>query len=458
MANSNNTILNFIKFSLLYTWDCKRYFDTQIQSKYVVERLGKHIVEETEKIKPFDCPDDDFYILGVANDKGMFDAYVEKGKNIKQAYKKVKDGFIAYNPYRVNVGSIGIKTKELKHNLISPAYVVFSCRDTVLPEYIFLLMKTSVFNKLIRDNTTGSVRQTLSFERLKDILIPVPSLSEQKKLVEKYNKQMKQVDECEKKAEEIRKNIDEKILNLFGCKVHEAKQNNEILHFQKLSELLNWSVDLNFNTTSPQNIFNTNKFYKKTISEIAEINPQTEYPKNIEEITFLPMECISELYGEIAEKRQGIVSKTKGYTKFQDDDVLWAKITPCMENGKSVVAKGLLNGYGYGSTEYYVIRVDKKQVIPEYVYCFLRMKLVRNIAQTYFSGSAGQQRVRKEFLENLAIPVIPIKSLNSNELTQEKIVSMVFNYQNQMRALNEKSLVLRQQAQQEFEEAVFSEA
>lgn len=456
MVKSN--ILKLIKSSLLYTWDCKRYFDTEIQSKYVVERLEKHIVEETEKIKPFNNPDGDFYILGVANDKGMFDAYVEKGKNIKQAYKKVKDGYIAYNPYRVNVGSIGIKTKDLQHNLISPAYIVFSCRDTVLPEYIFLLMKTNVFNKLIRDNTTGSVRQILSFERLKNILIPVPSLSEQKKLVEKYNRTMQQADECEKKAEEIGNNIDEKILNLFGCKVPKVKQNADILHFKKLSELLNWGVDLNFSAISPQNIFMTNKFYKKFVSEIAEINPQTEYPKSIENITFLPMECISDLYGEIAEKRQGTVSQTKGYTKFQDDDVLWAKITPCMQNGKSAVAKGLLNGYGYGSTEYYVIRVDKKQVIPEYVYCFLRMKLVRNIAQTYFSGSAGQQRVRKEFLENLAIPIIPIKSPNSDELTQEKMVSMVFDYQSQMRGLNEKSLVLRQQAQQEFEEAVFSEA
>ena len=84
----------------------------------------------------------------------------------------VEDGCLAYNPYRVNVGSIGLKTSLLKNEYISPAYVVFKCKETILPEYLYLILKSHVFNTIIQENTTGSVRQTLSYENLSTIKIP----------------------------------------------------------------------------------------------------------------------------------------------------------------------------------------------------------------------------------------------------------------------------------------------
>ena len=89
--------------------------------------------------------------------------------------------------------------------------------------------------------------------------------------------------------------------------------------------------------------------------------------------------------------------------------MIWAKITPCMQNGKCAVARDLENGLGFGSTEFHVIRSkDKEIVLPEYLWVLLRITHLRKAAQRYFIGSAGQQRVPADFLEELFIPLPPL--------------------------------------------------
>ena len=99
----------------------------------------------------------------------------------------------------------------------------------------------------------------------------------------------------------------------------------------------------------------------------------------------------------------------QGFTAFQEGDVIWAKITPCMQNGKCAVAKSLINGVGYGSTEFHVIRPkDVNTVIPDFLWALLRLRRLREAAQRFFIGSAGQQRVPPDFLRELPIPVVPV--------------------------------------------------
>lgn len=84
--------------------------------------------------------------------------------------------------------------------------------------------------------------------------------------------------------------------------------------------------------------------------------------------------------------------------------MIFAKITPCMENGKSAVARGLVNGLGFGSTEFHVIRCGPR-VLPVWIWYFLRQRSVKEEARRNFRGSAGQQRVPADFLKQLEIPV-----------------------------------------------------
>lgn len=188
----------------------------------------------------------------------------------------------------------------------------------------------------------------------------------------------------------------------------------------------------------------------------CEINPKTIYPDDFEDVSFIPMECVSDIYGEIIEHKSGKVTNSKGYTSFRESDVIWAKITPCMQNGKCAVATNLKNGYAYGSTEFHVFRATQN-AIPEYIHCFMRSKRLREVATSYFTGSAGQQRVGTDFLEALTLPQLPLRSDNPNVLTQEAVVKKVATIRNQIKELHIKAADVRKQARKEFEEAVFGE-
>ena len=148
MEGSTNHFLKFVLFSKFDLWDTKRYTSKSVNSDFEVIKLSSCINEESKKYKLFLEEEKDFGILGVNNKTGIFDAYVQKGKDINQPYKKMEIGWIAYNPYRINVGSIGIRLEEHINEYISPAYVVFSCKENLLPEYLFLVFKTDIFNLL----------------------------------------------------------------------------------------------------------------------------------------------------------------------------------------------------------------------------------------------------------------------------------------------------------------------
>lgn len=454
----DSKLLKTVHFYETEQWNVKYFFTTEIVSKFPMSSIGKHIVHITKKTKPFEEPDREFKILGISNEKGMFDAYTEVGRNIKQPYIHVEDGYLAYNPYRVNVGSIGIKTGELSHEYISPAYVVFKCKETLLPEYLFIILKSSMLNVMIKENTTGSVRQTLSYENLAKIKIPVPSsLEEQKRIVDKYKKTIISSQNFKEEAMNLEKSIEDYLFELLGI-IHNKKDEKQgsILGKTTFKNLLSWGAKININPLKPQDVFRSNKFINLPLEYYCEINPRTKYPSEADEISFIPMESVSDVYGEIANNQVGKVEKAKGFTRFMEKDILWAKITPCMQNGKCAIANHLIGGYGFGSTEFHVLRPNDK-VLPEYIYCFLRTSILRKTAMMYFTGSAGQQRVSTAFLEAITLPSIPIRSDDKNAITQEKIVSHIFDIKCRIKVAYARSDALRKQAKKEFEEAIFGE-
>lgn len=145
------------------------------------------------------------------------------------------------------------------------------------------------------------------------------------------------------------------------------------------------------------------------ISEIAMVNPRRDASLRAMDdqlgATFVPMAAVNEISGTIVSPELKTLGELrKGFTPFHEDDVIFAKITPCMQNGKSAVARGLTNGLGFGSTEFHVIRCGPR-VLPEWLWYFLRQCSIKEEAQRNFRGSAGQQRVPAEFLQQLRIPV-----------------------------------------------------
>ena len=134
----------------------------------------------------------------------------------------------------------------------------------------------------------------------------------------------------------------------------------------------------------------------KPFSECISINPKKTEKKDWTselEVSFIPMTSVGE-HGEITTSETRIYYKVKsGFTYFSENDVLFAKITPCMENGKSAIAKDLKNFIGFGSTEFHVLRPIKNISNPYWIYYLTSFKEFRNFAEKKMTGSAGQKRV-----------------------------------------------------------------
>lgn len=171
-----------------------------------------------------------------------------------------------------------------------------------------------------------------------------------------------------------------------------------------------------------------------SFGDILEINP-SKPPKDIVSpdtpVTFVPMPAVDAVSGEITDPEVRPFSEVrKGYTAFQNDDVILAKITPCMENGKAAVVRNLLNNLGFGSTEFIVFR-SKGTILPEYFHHYIRQESYRKLAESNMTGSVGQKRVPKDFVQNSIIPLPPLPE-------QHRIVSAIESLFARMDATTEK--------------------
>lgn len=144
------------------------------------------------------------------------------------------------------------------------------------------------------------------------------------------------------------------------------------------------------------------------LADVCDINPRLPRDHGLADdtpVSFVPMAAVDEVTGAIAAPQIRAFSEVrKGYTAFRERDVLFAKITPCMENGKAALAQGLIDGVGFGSTEFHVLRAGPL-VLPEWLRYFVRREVFRQEAKRNFTGTAGQQRVPTSFLSSAEIPV-----------------------------------------------------
>lgn len=146
------------------------------------------------------------------------------------------------------------------------------------------------------------------------------------------------------------------------------------------------------------------------LESVAHINPRL--PKGTDEsqvVTFLKMASVSE-GGELLEQEKRILSETKkGFTYFEKDDVLLAKITPCFENGKAALLDDLETQLGFGSTEFHVLRAVEGKLDSKYLFHLVWNEEFRFLGKHAMKGAAGQQRISTDFLKNLRVPLPPLE-------------------------------------------------
>ena len=459
--SNKSALLSTVLFSSFTQWDVKQFFFEKILSKYPVEELGKHLIHQTKKVQLSDEPDKEFTILGISNKIGMFDASVEKGRKIKQKYHKVEDNWLAYNPYRINVGSIGIKTQELKGGYISPAYVVFSCKDTILPEYLWLMMKCNFFNKLIKDSTTGSVRQTLHFDKLASIKAPIPSATEQQKILDSYHSKLDEAEEKINKGENdsngLLLSVQSDVSSLKN-EINNEIPNSSILQIIPFSSTRRWEVGYIQKEGRLGTIYNSFKYpeykindlkkeslfglsvkasldKKKGMIPVLRISNVVNGEIDFSELKYLPADCATntkEPNKWILRKGDFLITRTNG-----SKDLV----------GKSAIFNSD-ETYTYAS---YLIRYrfDTNLVLPEFVNILFMTPLVREQIAVMRRQGGGQYNLNSDEIGAIRIPIpsIPI---------QEQIIKKFFDAKDGANIYYKKAKQCRQEALDNFELEIFS--
>ena len=324
-------------------------------------------------------------------------------------------------------------------------------KDTsVLSQYLALLLILNITQKQIELNYIQTTIPKLGLDRIRNLYLPpIPPLSVQQTIVDLYTNAQSQRKRKLEEAQKLLESVDAYLLSELGIELPQEDNTLRKRIFKVSSSQLigsRWDCSSNKNDFS----LNSNKFTNVKLFDVVSINPSVYFPLNIEEITFIPMEAIDENYGEITANYKKEVVESNGFTRFMQGDLLWAKITPCMQNGKSAVVRETINGYACGSTEFFVLRCNKNKIDVNYLFYIMHVKKLLEYATNFFGGNAGQQRVSKDFLLNLKIPLPPLDK-------QIDIASKLQEIQNNAKQLKNEADMILQEAKQKVERMILGD-
>lgn len=322
--------------------------------------------------------------------------------------------------------------------------VVIKTGDATVSNYLARYLNLDIVERIASRHSTGGTRPALDYPSLKNLPI-----------IEGLDFSM--IDEAiilkqqkEQQAEDILNSIDDYLLGELGIELpiisNTLKDRIFLLNRRELEGRFDPTVykdGIKLISTKWNNV---------KLSKVAFVNPSGTYKgkSQVTPISFVPMEVIDERFSEITTMEETTIEQSSGFTKFREGDLLWAKITPCMQNGKSAVAKNLTNGLGCGSTEFFVLRPKDECLSIEYLHVILHMKCVRETAMLYFGGSAGQQRVSSSFLEDFNLPLPPKEK-------QAEIANHVYMMRQQAKVLQEEGKDILERAKREVEAMIIGE-
>ena len=456
MSNSAFSYLSLINFSHLYNWSVQ-----YAQRKYTLNNDLYDLVPINEfltRVKEPVTVEDNLNYKRVSirlYNAGISLRDIEKGINIgtKKQFR-VHTGQFLLSKIDARNGAFGVVPEICDNAIITGNFWTFDVNyEKVNPYFLTLVMTSDFFIKLSEQCSNGTTNRHYLQENLfLDMKIPLPPLEKQKEIVDRYNAKIKLAEEQAKEAQNLEEMIEQYICSELKIVNTSPKVSNEFkISFVNYKDLSRWGVEFLKNNLSSKDFLKSLVYPMKKLGTLVAINPDNDFSKLDEnlEMTFLPMASISDKFGEIVNAEKGKNEDSNGYTKFKEGDLLWAKITPCMQNGKSAIAKNLINNRGYGSTEFYVIRnKNENELYFDYIYHLLRTKIIRETATKYFTGSSGQQRVPKSFLENLSIPL-------PDFYKQKQISDELYKIKYKIKELTYTAEQNRKLAQEEFEKELF---
>ena len=371
-AQTENEITKAIEKAHTYHFNLQNYRpEEEKQTEFPMVELKELITINNNKIKPANYPKIEFTILGVSKQIGVFVNEKIKGKDIKQSYFDVEKNEFCYNPYRINVGSIGLCELDIENQIISGVYNIFSCDESKLnPKFLEALFKTQKFLDYVNDKATGGVRMDFKIEFMQDWKIPLPPLEMQNEIVEKIEKQ-------------------KQIIAATQVIIERMRECREIV-LDKKCEIIEMSDMFNFEYGITKSASDEGKY---RLVRITDINEDGKLNDEIVYCDILRKEDKSILQkGDLVMARTGA---TFGKVLYFDSDIL------------SVFASYLIR----------FIPKKSKIVEPKYVYYFCQTQDYWKQANSLADGGTQPQ-----FNSNKIAKVkIPIPSLETQRQIVEKL-------------------------------------
>ena len=341
--------------------------------------------------------------------------------------------------FKLTIGKVSILGMDAFHNEAIVSIFPFIDIEKNTTKYLYKVLP--YLTTLTTDTKEAIKGKTLNSSSLYNLMIPLPPLAEQKRIVEKIEELEPLINRYGKASEElarIKSAFPEDLRNSILQQAVEGKlvpQNpadepaGELLKRikqERQQQIKEGKIKLSKLPKSNEPLNPADMPFKipdswiwTSLSEIGLINPRNVIEDNLE-VSFIPMDKISSKYNvsvNVDEKKLWKDVKS-GYTHLKDGDVIMAKITPCFENKKSSVLHNLFNGYGAGTTELHVFRGIN--INPYYVLIYLKSPFFMKYASNNMTGTAGQQRVPSDIFATYPFPMPPY-----NE--QKKIVKKVEN-------------------------------
>lgn len=256
------------------------------------------------------------------------------------------------------------------------------CDSTVMQSLLPFILNTNAFWDYANTNSDGTMSKRLSPQMLLEYEFDLPSLTEQKVLADKLWAAYRLKESYKKLLAATEEMVKSQFIEMFG---------------NPLSSVQRYPL--------------------KKLGDCCELNPRRPSLdlEDTDIISFVPMPSVSEngYFQDVADEEYGKVKK--GFTYFENGDVLFAKITPCMENGKGAIAEGLTNNIGMGSTEFHVLRPIEGVSSPYWLLALTRLPIFRERASKNMTGTGGQKRVPANYLENFMVCLPPIEEQNRYE-------------------------------------------
>ena len=319
--------------------------------------------------------------------------------------------------YGATIGKLGILTFPATTNQACCACIEYEVVAQMYLFYFLLSQRTAFIEK-----GGGGAQPNISKEIIVNTYIPLPPLSEQHRIVAEIKKWFTLIDQIEQGKTDLQTTIKQTKSKILDLAIHGklAPQDPNDEPAIELLKRINPDFTPCDNGHYPQL---PDGWCYSTIKEVFIINPRNKVDDDVE-VGFVPMANITDGYNntfKYEKKRWGKI-KT-GFTHFADGDIAVAKISPCLENRKSVVLKGLPNGIGAGTTELHVFRSQFMDI--QYGLYFFKSDYFISQCVGSFNGVVGQQRVSKNIIEDIIIAIPPINEQKRIVYTISKIFAQL---------------------------------